>query len=282
MQRNVGTHPQNESKIASLTLALAHESLTSSQFPRTIFIDLIGSWPQAFAGEADMKNRFQFLAAIVVLTVVAADTIAGMAPRSAFAKYDTILTRKLFGATPATPVHRPAPKQSGPAPRNPDQGFATRMRITYLEKAKSGDLLVGIYDDKSKWSATLKIGQSQDGITLVDASYKDEKALLRKGTREEEVTSQIMTRRPPAASAPAPYWLQRKKAREERVKQMRERVANQRPLTKEEQKALEKHLRDYNMKLIRAGGELGPPLPIKLSAEEDAELVREGYLPPLK
>ena len=227
-----------------------------------------------------MRSRARTVLAMLILGVVAADTFAGMAPKSAFDKYDVILARKLFGEVPAGPVRPPTPPPSGPPPRNPDQGFATQMRITYMERAKSGDLVVGIYDDRTKWTATLRIGESLDGITLVDASYQDEKALLRKGSREEEISSQATAGN--LAANPQPYWVDRKKAREERVMQMRERVANQRPLSGDEQKALEEHLRNYNLKLIKAGGELGPPLPIELSPEEDAELVREGYLPPVK
>lgn len=43
---------------------------------------------------------------------------------------------------------------------------------------------------------------------------------------------------------------------------------------------LKKRLQDYNMKVLRAKGELGPPLPIHLTPEQDKQLVEEGILPP--
>jgi len=39
-------------------------------------------------------------------------------------------------------------------------------------------------------------------------------------------------------------------------------------------------LREYNLELIRARGAKGPPLPIELTPDEDAQLVQEGVLPP--
>jgi predicted transcriptional regulator len=38
--------------------------------------------------------------------------------------------------------------------------------------------------------------------------------------------------------------------------------------------------RQKNLELIRAGGKKGPPLPVALSPEDDAQLVKEGVLPP--
>jgi len=46
---------------------------------------------------------------------------------------------------------------------------------------------------------------------------------------------------------------------------------------------LAKHLREYNLRLIRArarGEDLGPVLPIELTPEEAAALVSDGTLPP--
>jgi hypothetical protein len=43
---------------------------------------------------------------------------------------------------------------------------------------------------------------------------------------------------------------------------------------------LSQNLQNYQMDLIRAGGKKGPPLPIQLSPEADAQLVSEGVLPP--
>jgi hypothetical protein len=43
---------------------------------------------------------------------------------------------------------------------------------------------------------------------------------------------------------------------------------------------LQNHLEQYQMDLIRAGGEKGPPLPMELTPEMDDQLVKEGVLPP--
>jgi hypothetical protein len=60
---------------------------------------------------------------------------------------------------------------------------------------------------------------------------------------------------------------------EERRKESEERV-------KIGAEQLEAQLREYNLELIRARGEKGPPLPIPLSPQEDDQLVEEGVLPP--
>ena len=41
---------------------------------------------------------------------------------------------------------------------------------------------------------------------------------------------------------------------------------------------LEKHLNEYQMEVIRQGM---PPLPVQLSPDRDAQLVAEGFLPPV-
>ena len=44
---------------------------------------------------------------------------------------------------------------------------------------------------------------------------------------------------------------------------------------------LQQKLQDYQMELIRSGGQLGPPLPMELTPAMDAQLVNEGVLPPV-
>ena len=42
---------------------------------------------------------------------------------------------------------------------------------------------------------------------------------------------------------------------------------------------LQQKLQDYQMELIRSGGQMGPPLPMELTPAMDAQLVKEGVLP---
>ena len=74
-------------------------------------------------------------------------------------------------------------------------------------------------------------------------------------------------------------YAERLKRRREQLEERRRREAETPKLTGKE---LEEQLKSYQMDLIRAGGEKGPPLPIPLTKEMDDKLVAEGVLPPLE
>jgi hypothetical protein len=57
------------------------------------------------------------------------------------------------------------------------------------------------------------------------------------------------------------------------------RVVDRRSTSKLSSEELQRKLQEYQMNLIRSGGQLGPPLPMQLTPEMDAQLVNEGVLP---
>ena len=61
------------------------------------------------------------------------------------------------------------------------------------------------------------------------------------------------------------------------IQEIKRKEAEAGPAMKGEE--LQKHLKQYQMDLIRAQGELGPALPLELTPEEDDQLVKEGFLP---
>ncbi len=73
-------------------------------------------------------------------------------------------------------------------------------------------------------------------------------------------------------------FAQRIRQRREELLRMRAAATNTVPDVSSQD--LDKKLRDYNMELIKAKGTKGPPLPISLTPDEDAQLVKEGVLPP--
>lgn len=207
---------------------------------------------------------------------------------ASFSRYQIILDRMPFGIEPA-PLPLPTtnkPVQSDVATRALKMCAVTRNQMT-------GKLQVGLVDVATKKNYFLNVGETEDGITVLDADYEGEKAKLSKDGAESWITmtdAQSMAsvtaapsadarrtmmpgappgirtrgmRSPPAPSAPAPAAPQE--------------VATTPKLTGE---ALKKHLEQYQMDLIRSRGEKGPPLPMELTPEMDAQLVKEGVLPP--
>lgn len=234
----------------------------------------------------------------------------------ASSRYDIILKRQPFWNPPPPP----APRQRVVPVKKPvpQKSFTDDIRMCGITQTKNG-LRVGFVvsggrgRNRSQNSYYLFVGESEDEIEVVSADFEGEKALLRKGDqegwicmREQEPAEQP---EPPKVSSPAvapiagrtmrqakalaagrvprPITSYRdllKKREEERARKLKEdqerkkkELAARSELTGE---ALQKHLQDYNLKLIRAKGELGPPLPIPLTAEQDAQLVEEGVLPP--
>lgn len=195
-----------------------------------------------------------------------------------FADYQVILDRKPFG-TP--PDRAPEPERVIPV----SESFAAQMQLSGIYELDDGNLRVAVTDRKDNSYFALMVGEkTEQGIELVDADYEKEEAVLKKG---EEVVVLKM-------SGTAATQVLSTTERQDRMKQAEERrlsyAERRRQRQLERQKPLEipkpmytgaeleKHLQDYQMKVIREGL---PPLPVQLTPDRDAQLVAEGFLPPV-
>ncbi len=211
-----------------------------------------------------------------------------------FSPYEVILKRKPFGQPPVNPV-----AASAQAP-NPALSFIRDWRMCAISEDESG-VRVGLINIKDNANYFLYVGESDGGVELVSADYEKESAVLRSGTETGELNMgsgagvggsanpvTATTAASDQASATATRrmsYIERLRERRKAAEEMKQKEEEKRK-EKEEKKSpasgeeVQKHLQDYNMELIRAGGDLGPPLPIPLTPEQDAQLVNEGVLPP--
>lgn len=226
-------------------------------------------------------------AAILVLLACA---VSGPAAYE-FPRYEPILSRKPFGQPP------PQPTDSAPVNTAPASSFVQELRVRMCAITEHPDfgIRVGLVaqaspGSKEQRSYYMRIGEVQDGMMLVDADVEEEAALLRRGTEEvwvsmrEGAVSMVATPSSGGVAAASSAgdrrtsYAERLRLRREMRKEHQE-TKKQPQLTGED---LERHLKEYQMELIRAGGALGPPLPIPLTAEMDDQLVAEGVLPPVE
>ncbi len=210
-----------------------------------------------------------------VLLVLTGVIVAG-ANTPTFDRYRVIIDRKPFGDPP------PAPVAAGPAVP-PQESFARTIRLTAILETEDGDIRVGLINLRNNESFFLSVGETKDGIELVSANYDDEEAVLSRGAEmavikfqtgeAQSITPQEHAQRM-QARAPQMGYEERRRARRE---QAQARPPPPEPIYTGE--ALEKHLQEYQMEVIRQGL---PPLPIPLTEEMDRKLVEEGVLPPLE
>lgn len=207
--------------------------------------------------------------------VAAVAAVPGAKP---FSEYQIILDRKPFGSPP---VRSAEPERVVPV----SESFAAQMVLSGIYELDDGNLQVAVVDKKDNSYFSLLVGEKDDrGIELVDADFDKEEAVLKKG---DEVVVLTM-------SGTAGTQVLSTSERQDRMKQAEDRrlsyadrrrqrmLERQKPVevpkpiyTGEE---LEKHLQNYQMEVIRQGL---PPLPVQLSADRDAQLVSEGFLPPI-
>jgi len=245
-----------------------------------------------------------------------------------FSRYQIILDRRPFGAEPA-----PLPPVSATPPPPPPETVTRTLKMCAVTRRLNGKLQVGLVETAAKKNYLIDVGDTADGITVLEADYEGEKAKLSKDGVEAWISMNDvksmpglasvvpspavpapalgMTRRsgvalpdgrtsvaraeasvspvqPPVPSPAAPVQPSasatvsgraklKEMHEEERRKRVVEAATAQAGLTHPQ---LEQRLRDYQMDLIRARGEKGPPLPMELTPEMDAQLVKEGVLPP--
>lgn len=163
---------------------------------------------------------------------------------------------------------------------------------------------MGLLDTTNSKSYMMRVGDIEEGIELLSADYENERAKIRRDGVERWLSmsgenmpvdampgsSSINT----AFAKAVPPRRYVKPAKGGLTKAEYAKIKDQRPPPRSPRRALlglpdeppmtaeerDQDMQEYNMELIRAGGELGPALPIELTPEQDAQLVKEGVLPP--
>ena len=206
-------------------------------------------------------------------------------PAVSFSRYQVILDRMPFGEPPPVPVVSNDPISATPPPN----AFINDLRMCGITDTEYG-VRVGLVNIKSKpqKSYFLYLGESEDGIELIDADYGREGALLSKDGEEYWVymsgvpTTASATARPATDSAKPRERRPRRTSYAQRLREKREAEAarlREQAVDRASGEELVEKLKDYQMEVIRKGM---PPLPIPLTKEMDDKLVAEGVLPPLE
>jgi hypothetical protein len=213
-----------------------------------------------------------------------------------FSRYAQILERRPFSSPISEDAAPPALTVATPP------AFVQDLRMVAITESPAG-VRVGFINIREKPPKPyyLYVGDSEDGILLAEADYDKERALLRKDGEQFWMTmgagtsgateavpqkpeppkpetavalAKIPDRPPPEASTSTNRQSAYADRRRQRLEEMQMRAQESRNLSEEE---VEKQLREYQMKLIREGK---TPLPIPITDEMDAQLVKEGILPP--
>jgi hypothetical protein len=195
-----------------------------------------------------------------------------------FADYQVILDRQPFGTPPEV---APEPERVIPA----SESFAAQMVLSGIYELDDGNLRAAITDKKDNSYFSLMIGETDaNGIELIDVDYDKEEVVLKKGdevvvlSMNGNAGTQVLNTterkdREEKAKARRLSYAERRRARQ---------LARQKPVEIPKPvysgAELEKHLQEYQMEVIREGL---PPLPVQLTPDRDAQLVAEGFLPPV-
>ena len=131
------------------------------------------------------------LAAAVCL--LASPPVATALTTTDFSRYEVILQRRPFGEAPpdTSPPVLPTPLvQAGPS-------FADRIQLCALTR-RGDSYSVGIVDNAQKPSCTyfMRVGESKDGIEVLDVDYAAERVLLRNSTEERWVDMNVVSMAP--------------------------------------------------------------------------------------
>ena len=233
-----------------------------------------------------------------------------------FSRYEIIIDRKPFGTPPPAAAAPAAVDNAAVQQAQEEQKLARQINMVAVNKTPAGKTAVGFIDksEKPERNYYLNVGETVNGFTVVEASYEDETATLRKDevtitlklgqglvkggapapapaagaapARVPPVTAPPPRPNPPPAAAGAQRTLTSESFRERLARQRAEREAaeaarQKRAVLDAEARAekitkdeLEKATREINLNLIRQG--MKPISPVTLTPEEDAEMVRLG------
>lgn len=198
--------------------------------------------------------------------------LSALSAEEGFARYQSIIDRRPFGEEPP---------DAETVLISINESFAKNLRLSMLFEGPSGDLRAGIVDTVKNDSYTLKVGEAENGIELVEADILKSEAMLKKGS--EVVLFKLEAGKPEVLSKS--QQSSRRSSYADRRKALMKKIADRRNAEKPAKPqqpqltgaALRQHLEGVQMNAIREGL---PPLPMPLTPEMDAQLVSEGVLDP--
>lgn len=219
-----------------------------------------------------------------------------------FDRFGIILERKPFGEESLPP----SPDLNKPVVP-PDQSFTAKFKIAAVTRNNQGVVQVGLVDLKSNRSFMLGVGDSVEGVEVVEADYVTERARLRRdpedywvsmsgGSNHFEIVRKDQPSEPPAAilatpppkpggrmGAPRSSYAARRQSREEaRIRKELEQLQAQEAQRVRDSKTKEQAT---SVASVRAGKKkaatpqpmsaTGQALLEKLSRSEDSEMSQE-------
>ncbi|MEI6563121.1 MAG: hypothetical protein WCO42_02300 [bacterium] len=104
----------------------------------------------------------------------AVETMVTLPAPPTFDRYVIIVDRKPFGVESLPPPPVELPKIP------PEQSFTSKYKMVAVTRDDNGVLQVGLVDIKTKQSVMLGIGDSVEGVEVVEADYIKERARLRR------------------------------------------------------------------------------------------------------
>ncbi len=247
--------------------------------------------------------------AILILFTISGGTVAFSGESFSYERYRPIIDRNPFGLISKEPK---VIKRVDPGPTQPalqQESITKFIRLCALTRTAKG-VRVGFVHTEGKNSSShlMRVGDKKGDFAVISADLKEKSAEISyKGQTETLTLGMVVSsaeriannatantrktrggtpnigNRPTRGSTgrPTSYHEMLKKRREAEQRRVEAEDARRKEDTERlTGEALRKHLREYNMKLIREKGQMGPPLPITLTPEEDAQLVNEGVLPP--
>ncbi|MDD4872935.1 MAG: hypothetical protein PHR77_20465 [Kiritimatiellae bacterium] len=238
-----------------------------------------------------MKNviiscNFACACLLAVSAAAGANLFPALTGSDGFARYQSIIDRKPFGE----PLSESAQATNSSMVAQGDL-FTKTLKMVAIKMDRNGQIRVGFVNQAAKnKSYYLRVGEiSDDGIEVIGGDFEEESAVLRKESQTGVIYmngSHMKASGMPGAlassvaSAIASKFQSGRSSRSEIMKKRDElRQARMLEKPKYEGEELEKHLKEYQMEVIRKGM---PALPIPLTKEMDDQLVAEGVLPPLQ
>ncbi len=221
---------------------------------------------------------FSILATVLVVSIEASQDPLG--------KYSLILDKGLFGKEEKPVVVPPAPT---PTPPPVSAGWAKQFQMTMMTlEDHTNRVRIGLQNLQNKTSMLLIEGEDPfDGYTLQEADFSNKKATvvyggvphvfdLTRGNTPVSATNRNGNRTGNRATSTRPEFRRRNTP----TVRPRTTPTPKPPVQARQWKSrdeYQKHLQQQNEDAIRTGK---PPLPIPLTPEQDARLVKEGVLPP--